>query len=146
MARKKTRRRRAAPAAIVVRQSAPLVRRRAPRGRVVAVGRVRRRRSSSGGGRAKLFGPQMISDLASVAGGAAYGALVTRGTVPGRVAGVESATAIGVALTLVPMLVRGKVGRLVGDVGAGVAAVGAYRVATGLKVWQSAGEWDEEDD
>lgn len=135
--------RRSAPTAIVVRQAAAPVRRRRSVARAI-VGRVRRRRAggSGGGGGAK---GRIVSDLLGVAAGAAIGWARTNDKLPERIAGVDAPLAIAGAMMLVPFVVKGKVGRAVGDMGAGVGAIAAYRLTMGTKVYVSSGEEDWED-
>jgi len=143
--RKRSKTKRAAPAAIVVRAPAPVARRRRSSSPRVIVGRVRRRRGGVGGGGTS----RIISDAVTVTAGAALGYLRSSEKIPDRVMGVDTSFAAGLALSLVPFVLKGKVGRYIGDAGAGVGAVAAYRLSLGTKLYvkpgESAGFEDDED-
>lgn len=130
---------RSAPTAIVVRQAAPVRRRRASRAARAIVGHVRRRAKS-------VPKRDLMADALSVAGGAALGFARQRELVPERFGGLDAPLTIAAVAMAIPVLWRGKVARAVGDIGAGVGAVAAYRLVLGTKVWSSSGEAEWEDE
>lgn len=144
--RKRSKTKRAAPTAIVVRAPAPIARRRRASSPRVIVGRVARRRRGGGGGGGTS---RIISDAVTVTAGAALGYLRSSEKIPDRVMGVDTSFAAGLAMSLVPFVLKGKVGRYIGDAGAGVGAVAAYRLSLGTKLYvkpgESAGFEDDED-
>lgn len=144
--RKRSKTKRAAPAAIVVRAPSPIARRRRASSPQVIVGRVARRRRGGGGGGGTS---RIISDGVTVVAGSALGWLRANDKIPERIAGVDTPLALGLAMSLVPFVLKGKVGRYIGDAGAGVGAVAAYRLTLGTKVYvkpgESSGFEDDED-
>lgn len=135
MARRKRTRRKSAPAAIVVRQAAPVARRRRSGGggRVI-VGRVARRapRSNPVVGRA-------VKSLVSSGVAAGAGALMAWGVqgekIPQRIAGLETNFVAGLALSLVPVVLPGTVGRVIGEAGSAFSAISAYKLTLGTKLY-----------
>lgn len=163
--RKRTRtRRRAAPAAIVVRQTAPIAR-AAPRRRSpqrIIVGRVQRRRRRSGGGGSFVTGRlwTAVESLLPSAAAAALGYAESKGKYLPRLGPLDSSVAISVVGAVPPVIwPKSAIARSVGAVAEGIAAVAAYKCASGnMNVWLSKaerdalraarraeGEWEEDD-
>jgi hypothetical protein len=91
---------------------------------------------------------RLIGDLVGVAAGAAVGFARSRDKLPNRIAGVDAPVVVAAALAAVPFVVRGKVGRVIGDMAVGVGAVAAYRLTMGTKFYSkdaTEGEWDEDE-
>lgn len=144
MARRKKTRSRAAPTAIVVRQAAPVQKRSRARrvGRVI-VARVKKRARAASAGAGGRVMKQVVDTGIAAGAGAALAYALQNEKIPTRIAGVETTFALGAALSLVPVLVSGKVGRIAGDVGTAVAAVAAYKLTLGTKLYvKDASGWD----
>lgn len=109
------------------------------------MGRVARKaRGSAVGGRA-------VKQLISTGVAAGAGALMAWGVqgekIPQRVAGLETNFVAGALLSLVPVLVPGTIGRVAGDAGSAFAAIAAYKLQLGTKLYiadQTSG-WDGDD-
>lgn len=96
------------------------------------MGRVRRAAGSPTGGRAVKA---LVSTAVSAGTGALVGWGVSNGHLPQRIAGIEANVAVGTVLSLVPVLMPGKIGRVIGDVGSAVGAIGAYKLALGTQFY-----------
>jgi hypothetical protein len=95
-----------------------------------------------------MISDRLIGDLLGVAAGAAVGWAKHADKLPNRIGGIDAPLAIAGALAVVPLAVKGKVGRVIGDVAAGVGAVAAYRLTLGVKAYSkdaSEGEWDDDE-